>query len=304
MQTAAIDQRSYRGRFAPTPSGPLHLGSLLTALASWLQARSKKGAWLLRIDDLDTPRNVAGAADQIQRQLESHGLVWDEEIRWQSQHLAEYEAALERLHAGGLLYACTCTRAQLKADGIAGPDDTVYAGTCRGSLAAPGEKQALRLRVPAATLCFDDGGQGRVCRDLALQVGDFVVRRNDGLIAYQLACAVDEPAQRITEVMRGADLLGSSFRQLAVQQALGLPAAHYHHLPVLTDAAGLKLSKQNHALAIEARHASRNIFRCLSLLGQDPPPAMDGAAPAELLAWAVVRWNVDTLPKRAVLHLE
>src|SRR5690348_16249186 len=211
----------YRGRFAPTPSGPLHLGSLLTALASWLAARSAGGAWLLRIDDLDRARCPKGTDAVILRQLEAHGLDWDEAPRYQTRHLEEYREALRQLERSGRLYACTCSRATLKQGATPGPGGPVYPGTCRDAARDPAHA-SLRARVDDAELCFDDAWQGRQCRPLAREVGDFVVRRADGQPSYQLACAIDEHAQGITHVVRGADLLGSTFCQRWVLGQLGL----------------------------------------------------------------------------------
>lgn len=303
MQQGAIERIAYRGRFAPTPSGPLHLGSLLTAVASYLQARKQQGRWLLRIDDLDSPRNVEGAAAQILEQLEAHALHWDETPRYQSQHIAEYRVALQRLRQRGLVYACRCTRTQLAQRSTAGPDDRVYAGTCR-NLQLADEQHALRLRIAPGPMCFDDAAHGQVCRELATEVGDFVLLRADGLLAYQLACAVDEDAQGITEVVRGADLLGSTFRQLYVQQQLGLKPAQYRHLPVLVNSKGSKLSKQNHAAAITHAHAKRNLWQCLDLLGQHPPAGLAQAPPAIQLQWACEHWRVEAIPSAPTLRLE
>lgn len=293
-----VNQPPYRGRFAPTPSGPLHLGSLLTALASYLQARRHGGAWLLRIDDLDRARCPAGMETQILRQLEAHGLLWDEAPRRQSDCAAAYREALEALSRAARLYACTCTRARLRAASRPGPDGAVYDGHCR---AAGPVRGSLRARVADERLCFEDGWQGLQCRALAQEVGDFVVRRADGLPAYQLACAVDEAAQGITEVVRGADLLGSTFQQRWLLQALRHEAPAYRHLPVLIDARGRKLSKQNHAAPVLAHEASRNLARCLRLLGQAAPVALEQAAPAELLQFAIAHWDAACVPKGAQL---
>lgn len=287
---------SYRGRFAPTPSGPLHLGSLLTALASFLQARHAGGAWLLRIDDLDRPRCPPGMVGRILRQLEAHGLTWDEAPRHQLACVDEYRGALERLRQSGLLYRCSCTRAVLRAVSRPGPDGPVYPGTCRGAARTRG---SVRLRAGSGPLSLEDGWQGRQCRELGAEVGDFVVQRADGALAYQLACAVDEHAQRITEVVRGADLLGSTFQQRRVQQLLGLPTPAYRHLPVVTDARGRKLSKQNHAAPVDARDASANLLQCLALLRQEPPASLRGAAPGEILGWAVAHWAAAKVPRTA-----
>ncbi len=293
----------HRGRFAPTPSGPLHLGSLLTALASYLHAKAAGGHWLLRIDDLDTPRCVPGAGDTIMRQLEAHALTWDESAVLQTQHLARYQEAIETLSARGLTYACACTRMLLKARSHPGPDGPVYDGHCR-ELRLPADGHALRLRVDCGCLCFDDGLQGRVCRSLGPEVGDFVLRRADGIVGYQLACAVDETLMGITDVVRGADLLGSSFRQLHLMALLNVPRPRYLHLPLLIDHSGRKLSKQNHAAPIDAANASRNLQHCLQLLGQQPPDALTGATPKEWIDWAVPHWQPASVPRASELQVE
>ncbi len=285
----------HRGRFAPTPSGPLHLGSLLTALASWLAARNEGGAWLVRIDDLDRARCPKGTDSVILRQLEVHGLHWDEAPRYQSRHVTEYRESLARLDRDGHLYACTCTRAALKQSSPAGPDGPVYPGTCRAAAHAAA-KHGLRARVADLDLCFMDALQGQRCRNLQREVGDFVVRRADGQPSYQLACAVDEHAQGISDVVRGADLLGSTFCQLWVQQKLEFAAPRYAHLPVLVDARGRKLSKQNHAPAVDAGKAADNLRRCLALLNQ---PVPQGARPAEILNEAAVCWDAARMSRTA-----
>jgi glutamyl-Q tRNA(Asp) synthetase len=288
---------TYRGRFAPTPSGPLHLGSLLTALASYLQARSRGGAWLLRIDDLDRARCPSGTAGVILRQLEQHGLHWDESPRHQLACLDEYRAALDELRHRGQVYPCTCTRAMLRHSARPGPDGPIYPGTCRGGTASG--RASLRVRVDGPPVCFEDGWQGRQCRAPQAELGDFVVRRSDGQLSYQLACAVDEAAQRVTEVVRGADLLGSTFQQRWLQHSLGLRRPAYRHLPVLVDGQGRKLSKQNHAAAVDARDAPANLLRCVLLLGQRPPAELHGAAPAALLRWASAHWDAAKVPRAA-----
>lgn len=289
----------YRGRFAPTPSGPLHLGSLCTALASWLDARAVGGRWLLRIDDLDPQRCRREHADTILRQLEAHSLTWDESPRWQSAHLAEYQQALHRLQAAGWLYRCTCSRARLAQIQRSGPDGPVYPGACRGAnRSGPG---ALRFRLDADELSFEDRLLGWQRRRAHSEVGDFVVWRRDGVPGYQLTCAVDEHAQRITRVVRGADLLGSTFRQRAVARALALPALEYAHLPVLCTADGGKLSKQNRAPAVDARRAADNLRRCLLALGQPAPPYLDVPG---TLRWAQSHWSPSQVPRQATVIVE
>lgn len=298
-----VSPTNYRGRFAPTPSGPLHLGSLLTALASYLQARSQSGQWLIRIDDLDEPRNVAGADSMILRQLEAHGLLWDATPRYQSHHVPEYESALEQLLQKGLLYPCICTRATLAHDSLMGPDGPVYAGTCRNQR-HPANAHALRIKVDDRDLAFDDGRLGMQHRILPRDIGDFIVRRGDGQIAYQLACTVDEKAQEISEVVRGSDLLGSTFRQQYLQSALGLPTPGYLHLPVLVGADGRKLSKQNHAPGLTASEASTNLVLCLQILGQNPPTTLRSACPSEILIWATNHWDCSYVPENMRIKVE
>ncbi len=293
----------YRGRFAPTPSGPLHLGSLLTALAGWLQARAVGGEWLLRIDDLDRPRCVPGADTVILQQLEAHGLQWHGQPRYQSQHLDEYRNALNQLIDQGALYGCRCTRATLQQSALPGPDDLIYPGTCR-SLQLPLDHHALRLRIGSGMLCLDDAWQGMVSRDLANEIGDFTLRRSDGVIGYQLACVVDEREQGITEVVRGADLLGSSLRQQHLALRLGLTPPRYRHVPVLLEADGRKLSKQNHVPALDAAQASCNLWRCLQWLQQQPPQELRHGSSANLLEWALTNWEPEKVPALRSLQVE
>ena len=295
---------AYRGRFAPTPSGPLHLGSLFTALASWLAARQAGGEWHLRIDDLDRPRLVAGAEDVIQRQLEAHGLHWDGPVVRQSAHESEYRAVLAQLDAEGWLYACTCTRATLAATLLVGPDGPVYAGTCR-ALAAPAAPQsaALRLRIPDGLLHWQDGVRGLVQRSLPQEAGDCVLRRADGQVGYHLACALDEVRMGITEVVRGADLLGATVHHMALLRVLGRPAPRYAHVPVLLATDGRKLSKQNGAAALDTSAAaiSQQLLFCLHSMRLSPPAELVGASAEVILQWAVSQWDAKHLAQTTTL---
>jgi glutamyl-Q tRNA(Asp) synthetase len=278
----------------------LHLGSLLTALASFLEARRQAGSWLLRIDDLDTTRVDAESEARILRQLEAHGLQWDELPRRQSEHLDEYADALSALDRRELVYACGCTRAVLAQNSLPGPDGSVYNGACR-QRHLPAEGHSLRLHMPDQSLQFVDASQGTQSRRLDVDLGDFVLRRRDGIFGYQLACAVDEHAQRITEVVRGADLLSSTFFQIHLMHQLRLQVPHYRHLPVLAGTGERKLSKQNHARAIEESRAAENLHLCLDLLGQNPAPALRRARVSELIAWAQAHWRVENVPRRPML---
>lgn len=271
---------AYCGRFAPSPTGPLHLGSLLAALASWLHARAAGGRWLVRVEDLDPPREVAGAAEDQLATLEAFGLVPDGPVLRQSQRAAAYEQALDCLLAAGQAYACACSRAELAAHGGRHPAHCVATPA-----AIVGRPAALRLRVGTARIGFEDGLQGRYAQDLAVEVGDFVVRRSEGWAAYQLAVVVDDAAQGITHVVRGADLLDSTPRQILLQRLLGLPTPRYLHLPLLVDAAGQKLSKSEGAAALDRGDPLPALNRAWQLLGQDAGrvPAR-GSAPAWLQA--------------------
>lgn len=283
----------YRGRFAPTPSGPLHMGSLLAALASFLTARQSGGQWLLRIDDLDTPRCEPGADQLILQQLQAHELKWDEAPRYQSHCVAEYQAALEQLQEAEHLYRCRCTRRLLRETALAGPDGPVYPGSCR-NLRIQDPERALRVRLPDAHRQLDDAWQGLIRRDLQSEVGDFIVQRVDGQIAYQLACAVDEHTQQITHVVRGIDLLSSTFAQREIALLLGLQSPHYGHIPVLTGADGKKLSKQHHSPAIRTERAAENLRDALSLMNQLAPPASARTA-QQIIEHAIAHWRPEAI---------
>jgi glutamyl-Q tRNA(Asp) synthetase len=278
------------GRFAPSPTGPLHLGSLVAALGSWLFARSKGGRWLVRMEDLDTPRVVPGAADDILRTLERFGLTWDGEVVAQSSRIALYDSAFEDLLRRKGVYACACSRADLlraasapapgEEDGISSNGDwsaagaaAVYPGTCRAGLPAGRAARAFRFRVPPGVFTFEDLVFGPLSQDLEKTVGDFVVKRADGPYAYQLAVVVDDAAQGVTEVVRGADLLDSTARQIALQRALSLPTPSYAHLPLVLGADGKKLGKRDGALPLDTLDDTRlraAFAFALSALGQEP----------------------------------
>ncbi|HXG27290.1 MAG TPA: tRNA glutamyl-Q(34) synthetase GluQRS [Nevskiales bacterium] len=291
---------AYRGRFAPSPTGPLHLGSLLAALASWLQARRSGGAWLLRMEDLDRPRARQAYADDILRTLERFGLHWDGPVLYQSTRDDGYAAAIACLAAQGLLYPCTCTRREL-AECRPGIDGPVYPGTCRDAPPLRAQRHALRIRVDAHEWRFTDRLQGECRQVLAREVGDFILRRADGLYAYQLAVVVDDAEQGITEIVRGADLLSSTPRQLYLQHRLGYPTPAYAHVPVLADAAGRKLSKQNRADPVAGRRPEMALQLCLELLGQQPPRDLADAGRDALLCWARAHWDLARVPRRLQL---
>ncbi|KZX84344.1 glutamyl-Q tRNA(Asp) ligase, partial [Alcanivorax sp. HI0013] len=268
---------TYRGRFAPTPSGPLHFGSLVAALASWLEARHAGGEWLIRVDDLDPPREVPGAADTILRQLETFGLHWDGPVRYQSQRHFAYQEAVDALLDRGYAFHCRLTRKQLAALNHNHP------GISASVPAA--EDTAIRLQVPDRELDYPDGIQGRISNNLHQDGGAFVIRRRDGLFGYQLACALDDADDGITHVLRGADLLDSTLRQRWLLECLGKPAPEYAHLPVVSDGRNLKLSKSTGSEALDPTRASQLLTAALHCLGLQPPSDLQDERPAVLLAW-------------------
>ena len=289
----------YIGRFAPSPTGPLHFGSLIAALASFLRARSRQGRWLVRMEDLDRPREVAGAADHILRTLEALGLEWDGEVMYQSRRQEAYEAALQKLLNLRWAYPCGCTRQEIAAAQPDGAnDELVYPGTCRQGLLPGRAARAWRVRTTAAPIHFEDLLQGAQSQVVERLCGDFVIRRADRLFAYQLAVVVDDAEQAITEVVRGCDLLDSTARQIHLQRLLALPTPDYLHLPVATDAAGSKLSKQTGAAPVDPRHGGAALYAALKFLGQWPPEELGRAAPPEVLRWAAEHWRLDRVPRQ------
>ena len=284
----------YRGRFAPSPTGPLHLGSLIAALASFLDARHCGGQWLLRMEDLDSPRELPGAAASILNSLQCHGLLWDEDVLYQSTRSSAYSAALAQLKHDGHLFACDCTRAML------GPDGSCV-GHCRARQAVICTPCALRTAVvPGCQIQFTDILQGPHHTALGKLLSDFVVRRKDGLDAYQLAVVVDDAAQAITHVVRGCDLLDSTPRQICLQQQLSYPTPRYCHLPVITTRQGQKFSKQNHAPALNNAEATQNLRCALRFLQQgEPPAALTGVN--QLLAYAIEHWSMQQVPAVAAV---
>lgn len=292
------------GRFAPSPTGPLHLGSLVAAVGSWLFARRAGGRWLVRLEDLDAQRVVPGAAEEILETLRRYGLCWDAEPVRQSLRAELHEGAIARLRAEGRVYDCGCSRAELRRLASA-PDaqeggEAVYPGTCRGGLPAGTRARAVRFRVPAGTVRFTDRIHGEVTQDVAREVGDFVVRRADGPFAYQLAVVVDDAEQGVTQVARGADLLGSTARQIVLQRALGLRTPEYAHLPLVLGPGGDKLGKRDGALPLPTLDAIRvleSLRLALGLLGIED---CDGATPEATLEAALARFDPAATPRGPV----
>ena len=291
----------YCGRFAPSPTGPLHFGSLVAAVASYLDARSRGGRWLLRMEDLDKPREQPGAADAILRTLDRFALHWDGPVLYQSQRAEVYAAALERLRTTGQSFPCSCTRREIADSALPGPLGPLYPGTCRGGIGSGQPARTERVRVDAQVIRFKDRLQPPVCQNLATEVGDFVVSRADGIVAYQLAVVVDDAEQGITDVVRGSDLLLSTPRQIYLQTLLGYATPRYLHLPVAVNSAGEKLSKQTYATAVDDLPWPDVARKALAFLGQVAPELPD--APDREAFWtaAAAAWDPHRLPQMQVL---
>jgi glutamyl-Q tRNA(Asp) synthetase len=287
----------YCGRFAPSPSGPLHFGSLIAAVGSYLDARSRGGRWLVRIEDLDSPRVVRGASEDILRTLAACGMEWDGRVVRQSTRLDAYHAALHELRQRGALYPCACSRREIADSGIAGIEGYVYPGTCRRGVPEGRRARAWRVATSSAVVGFDDAVQGHVEQNLREEIGDFVLYRSDGIYAYQLAVVIDDAEQGVTAVVRGADLLESTPRQIHLQRLLDLPAVRYAHLPVAVNARGEKLSKQTLARAVPREKAAHALTEALRFLGQEPPQAPERASLSELWEWALEHWSVRRVPR-------
>jgi glutamyl-Q tRNA(Asp) synthetase len=269
----------------------LHLGSLYTAAASFLDARAHRGRWLLRVEDLDRPREVAGSADGILRTLEQFGFEWDGAVTRQHEGAARYEKALAVLHGQQRTFACSCSRAQLE-------DDLRYPGTCRTRQLEQGTPAAIRLRVEAGQVLFTDRIQGTYRQNVADSVGDFILQRRDQIYAYVLAVTVDDAAQGVTHIVRGADLLDNTPRQIYLQRLLGLPEPRYAHVPVLTEADGGKLAKSRRSVRLSAESPLPQLLSVFSLLGLKPPPSLAAATIAGAWGWAIAQWDLSQVPKR------
>ena len=290
--------RPYRGRFAPSPTGPLHFGSLVAAVGSYLEARWNRGKWLVRMEDLDRQREVRGASEAILRTLEAYGFEWDGKVVFQSRRDAAYGAALKRLEHEHAVFPCACTRQEISDSTLAVAIERIYPGTCRRGPAPGRPARAMRVRVDDAVITFEDLLQGRIEQDLAREVGDFVVRRADGLFAYQLAVVVDDFEQNITDVVRGADLLASTPRQILLQRLLGHPTPRYMHLPVAVNQYGEKLSKQTRAAPLTIMEAPVRLWQALRLLGQEPPAELAAGRVVDTWNWALANWRTERIPTR------
>ena len=285
---------SCTGRFAPTPSGYLHFGSLVAALASYLDARSVGGRWLVRMEDLDPPREIPGAQAAILETLARYGLEWDGEVVYQHDRHEAYATVIDRLLGQGLAYACTCSRKQLEAY------HGIYPGTCRNAGHSPHDA-AIRLRVPELSYHFVDRVQGPFAQHLGKEAGDFVIRRRDGLYAYQLAVVLDDAWQGVTDVVRGADLLDSTPRQLYLQELLGLPQPRYLHVPLIIQPDGHKLGKSYRSAPLRGDEATPLLLRALRALGQQAPSMGEKATAGEVVQWAVEHWDASQIPRSRTL---
>jgi len=281
---------TYIGRFAPSPSGPLHFGSLLAAVASYLDAISNQGHWLIRVEDLDPSREPPGTAEIILSQLDDFGLTTDQPILYQSDRISAYSEALAKLESMSLIYRCTCSRQRLRALGGR------YDGHCRDLQFPPEQDYAIRLQTKDVNIAFTDLIQGRFSQNINRETGDFVIKRRDGLFAYQLAVVIDDAFQQITHVIRGCDLLDSTPRQIYLQQLLHLPTPEYGHIPVAVNDQGQKLSKQHFAEPISGHNKMILLKDALTLLGVKPPHNWQFNSVSELLDWAIDHWSINTVP--------
>jgi len=288
-----VINHGYIGRFAPSPTGPLHFGSLVTALASYLDARANGGKWLVRVEDLDPPREVTGSSTLILEQLQAFGMDWDGDVLYQSSRLSAYERILEQLENRKVCFNCDCSRQRVS--GLKG----IYDGRCRSRGLTSTSGLAIRLKIKPETVRFTDGIQGDYAQNLEREVGDFILRRKGGLFAYQLAVVADDATQEITHIVRGYDLLSSTPRQIYLQQLLDLPTPSYAHIPIIVNALGQKLSKQHFAEPIDLENAPSLLVSALQFLGMTPPSSLIGAAPASLMAWGTEHWDIQRVPKLA-----
>lgn len=287
---------NYRGRFAPSPTGPLHFGTLVAAVGSYLEAKSHDGEWLVRIENLDTPREISGASSEILRTLESLEMEWDHDVIYQSERNSVYQTTLAILDEYGVIYPCTCTRREIADSSITGVSGPVYPGTCRSNLLNKKQIGALRVMTDNSLVKFKDALRGQISQRLESETGDFVLRRADGIYAYQLAVVVDDAEQGITHVVRGADLLDSTPRQIYLQKLLGYPTIKYMHLPVVVNNQGKKLSKQNLATPLDISNPVAQLIATVSFLGQEPPTELLKNSISSFWEWAVKNWCPEKIP--------
>ncbi|WP_105900734.1 tRNA glutamyl-Q(34) synthetase GluQRS [Vibrio gangliei] len=295
-QGSQTHHSNYVGRFAPSPSGPLHFGSLVAALGSYFQTKSQQGQWLVRIEDLDPPREMPGAAKMILETLDAHGLVWDQTVVYQSQRHALYQEQIETWLRSERAYYCQCTRKQIKQGG------GFYLGTCRNKALTDGAQCSVRLKVDDPIAFFDDEKHGRIEIPAQLAQEDFIIKRRDGLFAYNLAVVLDDIDQGVTQVVRGADLIEPTGRQINLYRYLEQPEVSYIHLPLALDQHGNKLSKQNHAPAVDNKRPKHTIMQAMRFLGFTLPDDFESASVEQMLHWGVKNWHLDLLPNSLSRH--
>jgi len=288
------NRNCYRGRFAPTPSGPLHFGSIITALGSYLDAKSKKGTWLVRIDDIDQSRNKLGADKIILEQLEQLGLIWDEPIVYQSQRIDLYEIAFKKLEKLKCTFSCDCSRKEIK--GI------IYPGTCRNKIDTLNSNQSIRIKTNNIPISIFDRLQGYYSQSIDSEIGDFIIKRADGYFAYHLVAAVDDGEQNITHIVRGFDLLDSTPRQIFLQKKLKYKTPSYLHLPIAIDNKEKKISKADKRTKLVASNPRRSLVNALKFLGQSPPTGIIDSNTKTILDWAIDNWSIELLPNKSKIH--
>ena len=290
--------KPYVGRFAPTPSGSLHFGSLIAATASYLDAKANQGKWFLRIEDVDPPRTQASAIQSIIHTLESYHFEWDDEILYQSQRFSAYENVLKQLIADKKAYFCSCSKKVIKQTAKMGKSGLIYSGTCRKKLNNPESPlRSVRLLTNSKIISFIDGVQGRFQQNVEMEVGDFILKRSDNIYAYQLAAVVDDEFQNITNIVRGADLLDNTPRQIHLIKLLNYRNISYLHIPLAINSEGKKLSKQSYASEIKVTDKYKNIHQALIFLGQSPPPLNNFDTVDDLWKWAIIHWSINKIPK-------
>jgi len=288
-----VDTKTYKGRFAPSPTGPLHLGSLVSALGSWADARHHNGLWIVRVEDIDPQRESPQATELILKSLQAHHLNFDDDITYQHQHSKRYDEALDVLRRQKRLYACTCTRKNLRL-----LDRSDYPGICRQANHAE-ENRALRVQLDSEVTCFNDQVYGQICENVTEVTGDFIVRRRGPLYAYQLAVVADDAAQQITHVVRGADLLDNTPRQIALQKLLAYPTPEYLHLPLAVASDGRKLSKQTGAMALDDQKPLQNLKNAWHLLGQTEAPSSANCC-VSFLKHCAANWDRNLIPRSGI----
>ncbi len=288
----------YRGRFAPSPTGPVHFGTLIAAVGSYLQAKKNNGEWLIRIEDVDITRKVKDADSDILNTLESFGFEWDGDIMYQSRQTEYYENTLQQLMAQSLVFPCTCSRKQLAETG-----EQLYPGICRQRRLPETKEHALRLLAKNITVEFTDAIMGKQKQNIKQQCGDFIIKRRDHLFAYQLAVVVDDARQQITEIVRGSDLLDCTARQIYLQQQLHYTSPDYCHLPLAIDKTGNKISKSEGAARVDIQHKEKLLLTALVFLGQHPPSQLSGSHCSDIWQWAISHWNINTVPKKPYLSI-